>query len=439
MISPRAGGAAVFLAALALRLTLWSNLAAVPGSQLRGDSSTYLAPAVALTRGGGFAAAPEPPWRPDAERPPGYPLFLAAHLLASPDLRWPSLTQSALDAGTAALVSLGAASLSAHPLAWAAGLLYALDWVAAAHAPLILSEALYGFLLTLSVLLLLRRAGAPEAGRAALSGLAAGGAVLARPISSALWLPWSLALAWAWPRRARRLAALFALAALLLPLLWCARNKAAFGRFAFNPVRSADALVWEAGALLAAKDGLSLDAGRARLYEEFARRHPEPMENPVERAAALGALSREIVLAHPWEAVRLFPVSMAKMLLGPGLDVIAETLWPGEALARAESRVDAVAGAGTLAVIRQRPALGAVAGWVALLLLATYVLAARGAWRLWRDGRRAELAALLPPILFLLVVSSGGWAYYRHRVPIMPLLALLAAAGLPSRSSAGRG
>jgi hypothetical protein len=55
----------------------------------------------------------------------------------------------------------------------------------------------------------------------------------------------------------------------------------------------------------------------------------------------------------------------------------------------------------------------------------TYPLALLGAWKLGRTG-----VHLVVPLVYLIVISGGGWAYYRFRVPMMPLLAVLAACGL---------
>jgi uncharacterized membrane protein YqjE len=64
------------------------------------------------------------------------------------------------------------------------------------------------------------------------------------------------------------------------------------------------------------------------------------------------------------------------------------------------------------------------------LLALDYGLAALGIWRLWKV-RRFEAVACLAPIAYLIAISAGGWAYYRHRLPILPLISILGAGALP--------
>lgn len=429
---PRRGWLIVFLAAAAVRLPLWVNLSSDPALLQKPDSGSYVRPAKNLVQHGVYSDSEVPPFTPDATRPPGYPLFLSAHFLVSNSLRWPALTQVLIEAGTAALIAAAAASVTAHPAAWAAGLLYALDPLPAAQAPLLLTEPLFGLWLTLAALLLLR---AGEGARAlvmnGLAGLSLGAATLVKPVSMYLWLPWSAALAWARPQ-AKRQAAAFALGALLLPALWCARNWTVWGKFEYNPVRSADLLSWQAASIQAAIRGTTRDAAHAELIADFEKAHPGLEAHTEEAARLLETESKRIILSHPWQMIKLFPVSLVKMMLGPGLELVAEAMWPGQALPNPnqESAVYKVAGVGTLAVLRARPLLWVVGLWEALLLACGYGFAGLGTWRLWKANRRLALAACLLPLLYLILISNGGWTYYRMRIPMLPLVAILAAAAL---------
>lgn len=413
----------VFAAALGARLPLWWSMSRQPDSLTRPDTATYAEPARHLSRGEGFLSQ----GRPELSRTPGYPAFLAAHELLGLDRPAAvALTQVVLDAGTAALVALAAGLVGAHPAAWALGLLYAFDPVAAAHAPLLLTETLFTFLLALCVLLLLR-------GGAAAPGLCLGAATLVRPITLYLWLPWSLALAASLKGRARRAALVFAAAAALLPALWCARNRAVAGHFEYSTITGVNALSWEAASVRAALDGTSLEDGRRKVAEEFSRRYPDPVADPFEVSRLRRRLARVIVLSHLGQTARLHLVSTVKMLFGPGLDLVAQALSPGEPLPSEESLVYSVAGAGTFAVLKARPHLWGVLVTTGLVLTLCYGLGAFGALRLWRLGRRFESAVLLSPLAYLLLLSGGGWSYYRFRIPLMPLLAILSAGALEKK------
>lgn len=410
----------VFLAAFIPRLALWINLAGTPGASLRPDSFSYLAPADSLLREGRFLGIDG---AADAQRTPAYPLFLSAHRWFSPSHLWPGLTQCVLEAATAVLTAAAAARLTAHPLAWTAGFFYAFDPVAAAHAPLLITEALFGFLLTSCVFLLLRA----ESGKlAAAGGAALGIAVLTRPVALYLYLPWTLALAFFWGFRRWVWAAVFFIFAAAPPGLWCLRNAAVFGSFEFSSMSGMNLYFWEGAAVLAAVEGRPFAEVRARLEKEDALTAPVG-EGPFEASRRRRSLAAGIFAEHPAVMLRLHAVAAVKMLAGPGLDLLAEVLWPGRPLPAASiTPAHRLAGSGTRALLRERPVLWGLLALTMALLAALYALAAWGAWLLWRKRRWAALVVAVPTA-YLLAISSWSFAYYRFRLPMMPLLAILAA------------
>lgn len=403
----------MLLAALALRLPLWWRLLPQPEAALRPDSPTYLAPAQSLSVGSGFLGVDG---APDAVRTPGYPALLAVQRLATDRVALPTLTQCLLDSGTAVLASELAVAL-AGPAAWPAGLLYALDPVAAAHAPLLLSEALFGFLLTLSALLALR--GPPAA-----AGLSYALATLTRPVTMFLWPAWALALAWA---RGKRPALLLALCAAAPLAAWCGRNHARFGAFELTSIHGQN-LLWEAAAAMSITDGTGHDETRVAL--EARALEAGPYKDSFDRSRRMLDVARPELRRRPLAVLRLHAASTFKMLAGPGVDALAEVVWPGRPLPGAgpEQR-HVMSGSGTRALLAERPILWLPLLWTLALLAAVYGLAARGTWVLWKERRR-ELALVLVPVLYLLAVSGGSWGYYRLRLPLMPLLAALAGGAL---------
>jgi 4-amino-4-deoxy-L-arabinose transferase-like glycosyltransferase len=414
----------VFGAALAVRGTVLWRLSDHPESLLRADSVSYLAPAHTLADNGVFATDAGP----ELSRTPFYPAFLAAHLRLSDDPRFPAATQIVLDAGTAALVSLTALSLTASPAAGALGLLYALDPVAAVHAPLILSETLFTFLLTLCVLMLLRAGAQPQRPKLiAVAGLCLGAATMVRPLSYYLWIPWSLALAWAWKDRFKKLALVFALCAAVLPAGWCCRNLYLSGHYEFSTITGVNALIWEAAGVEAAVDKTDLATARQALAAEMERRHPGPFTDKFEESHARTRLALKYLAAHPAALLKFQTVTTAKTLLGSGLDEVAKVLSPGRPMPSEESIIYSVTGSGTFALMRQRPELWLPLVTTGLILALTYALGALGVWSLWRLKRRYEASVLLVPIAFQLALAGGGWSYYRFRLPMLPLIAVLAA------------
>ena len=422
--------AAVFLAAVIARGLLWMRMAPSPASHLQPDSGDYVALGHALAAHGIFSASFSPPWRSEFCRTPGYPVFLAVHELFSPSLRGPALTQALLDSGTAVLAAL-AASVVAPGSAWVAGLLYALDPIAAAHSQLILTETLFTFFWAAALYALLLSGPQGSLGAACISGACLSLATLTRPVTLYLWIPWGAALAWVWGRRRWRAAAVWSAAALVGPGLWCLRNLILLGHLSFSTISGVNILFYEAAAVRSAAEGVSFNEARARFESELAvvsRAQGDAFVVSQEQ----WDLARSYLRRHPVQVARVHAVLGAKMLLGPGLDLLAAELQPGESWTAADSAVDQMTGAGTMALLKSRPWLWAPLAYTMVLLVLTYFLAAAGAWFGLRRLGAFFCAACLVPAAYLLVVSVGGWAYYRFRVPLWPVLSVLAAVGVAS-------
>jgi hypothetical protein len=188
--------------------------------------------------------------------------------------------------------------------------------------------------------------------------------------------------------------------------------------------------MWEAAAVQACVDHSSADETRRKLNEEARRRHPLCCSNPGEESYIQREEALVVLRAHPGQVLRLYPLSVFRLLLSPGLDLVAEDLWPGQSMPRTESPAYSLAGRGTLSTLRGRPALWAVLAWGLLVSAALYGLALRSLRLLWLRRERFAIAACLVPAAYLTIVSSGGWAYYRYRIPILPLLAAFGAVAL---------
>jgi hypothetical protein len=80
-------------------------------------------------------------------------------------------------------------------------------------------------------------------------------------------------------------------------------------------------------------------------------------------------------------------------------------------------------------LVSHRPALAGMMAAALLLLAATYLGVILWLVRLRRGGGRAGPGLLVAVILYLLLASAGPEARARFRVPMMPLLVTLAAAG----------
>jgi hypothetical protein len=178
-------------------------------------------------------------------------------------------------------------------------------------------------------------------------------------------------------------------------------------------VRSINMLYYRAAGVIALEAGTS----RAHVAARLGAEEPADLsEAELDRLRMQEGVA--IIAARPWGYVRLAARGAALMLLGPGDASLREYLG-----------LDGIA-ARVLIV-------GTGLGYLALL----YVAVGAGAAALARrrgSGDWATLALLLGTIAYFVVVSSGGEAYSRFRVPFAPVLAILGGIGLLVMSATRR-
>lgn len=217
----------LFLVAFAVRLLFCASFGLLASAEKGGplnypDEDAYRAYARTLRTEGRFADSPLV-----ANRPPGYPVFLAGCQALLGESRWAhALPQAALGALSCLLLARLGASLGLASSGWAAAWILAFWPHHVAYAPLALTETLF----VLLFLAALAASAAPPSGRsAALAGLLWGLAALTRP--GVLLLPplafGAAALARTAPWRWGAIA-LAAYAATLVP--WAVRNAAVLDR-----------------------------------------------------------------------------------------------------------------------------------------------------------------------------------------------------------------
>jgi hypothetical protein len=112
----------------------------------------------------------------------------------------------------------------------------------------------------------------------------------------------------------------------------------------------------------------------------------------------------QIMTDHPVQAARIMVEGVVRQVAGPGTDTVRRY-------------VDLPA---------SPPLVLGLFSWNALL----WALAGVGAVAGLRSGHRAYWAFVVATVVYVIVVSTGDAAYARYRVPIIPLLALLAANGI---------
>ena len=413
----------------------------MPGA-IVGDPDGYRAIAENLVERGMFGHGDVP----TAYRPPLYPLVLSPAVALGPWSRGAmALMHLAMGLATVWLTyRLGRqAGLGGYALAAAA--LVACDPILLAQSALVMTETLAALLAAVSLALLVGASRRPSAGRAAAAGACVALAVLCRPT----FLPWTILAAVVLPLYARRkgppswlhAAAVFgsfvAGAAIVLAP-WAVRNQVRFGRpilatthggytflLANNPyfyqhLRSgAWESVWSAEEL---NRDFASRAARAGVDNELAAdrlAYGLGWEN-VRREPAMFLYSCAVRVGRLWAPLP-HRRSPEEGLAGRGLRYEVGVWYVCELL---------LAVAGLLAVWRGRRASGEGPGLVATPLTLTLSQRERGHLAL-SQGERGFLWlwAILLAGTFA-AVHTVYWTDMRMRAPLVPAVALAAAAGL---------
>jgi 4-amino-4-deoxy-L-arabinose transferase-like glycosyltransferase len=371
------------------------------------DSATYLMPARFLLQGAGFLNAPGVA---ETLRTPGYPVFLLPFLLLQHTAAAVAIAQHLLNALLAMAVYLLTRRRLDRGAALIAAILFAIDTPTIHYANKVLTETLFTVMLFALFALALRIVRAPRTRDLTIAGLLAGALVLVRPVAILYFA--GLAVAFAIERIGWKRIAAFVAIALALPLAWAARNACHTGVFDVASIAGSNLLEYRAAGAVAIEDGgdflTELPPVQQELLADADGEIEEAMHIPdagelseAVRGREYGRIGRRILLEHPRGA--------AMLTLRGVLVLLFESDWEAMMIV---SRVD------------ESTVHLAVDAWtVALTLFALIGLAA-----LWRRDR--SLALLLGlTIIYFVLISAGGEAEARFRVPIVPMLAIAAAAG----------
>lgn len=393
----------LFAVALALRLI---TLACVlPTLRSDVDPDSYRSLAHNLAAGRGFLAeAPNGRELPNVARTPVYPLFLASLIgLGGDRLGLFLVVQCVLGALTCVATFLIAEKWLRATLAVISGLLVAIDPNSILRCSDLRTETLFTLLLVCAVWLMVRRSNRVWGWLA--SGFFWSLAALTRPI--AVWI-WVVALIVAFMQRAswrNRIVYLTVFLVGFIPLLavWATRNHTLTGRYFVSSISTYN-LMFRAGSVEAERQGQKAEAAGY----EFCSQHGdiqfvESRERFEQSLETYQRVTDQVFTQSPWIPFRQALLGWGKLLFGPG----------AHALASARSQAGPVTQRGSLVYV--------------LALIGVALLSVVGMWRL---GREAILPVLLT--LYLVGLAGGPESNSRFRVPVTPLLAILAVAGVCS-------
>ena len=422
--------ATVFVLALFIRLI---NLALLTGRNsffAEQDTFAYWALGAAL-------AKPETFWptlSAMTDRLPLYPLLLAAIQHAFGDApRAVALIQAAMDAGTCVLIAALGALISPR-VGLIAGILAALSPTLIVFSTQILTDSLFLFFFALMLLTGARFLLRPSAGLAICAGLSGGLALVTRPVvapllAAAAPLLFAIALV---QRRSLGLALtaamLFAVAAAapIAPVLL--RNLAQYQSFALTSQTGDHLALWIVPLVTQRADGTPYQVTVDRMEERYRQKiaqGPTEASNPFQRATVQTELARE-------EMARLPLAAYSKAWLEGMVVNLAAPALLADPRVRALPKPSFYNTAGTTLWQRARAYLFEEPGVYQILLLLGLVamlpflaLEAIGFVMLARSKPWA--AALAGAVLAYFLLLNGPVAAPKYRLPIEPVLIVLAA------------
>jgi len=437
--TPRAPRAALVVA-LALRLAvpiLSYACGTAPDFYYEPDTKAYLLTSQSLLETGRFARADAP----EVFRTPGYPIFLMLGVALERVTLSAIALQIALSLGTVIL---------AHRLAWllfarrdvatAAAWLAACEPVSILYTAKLLTETLFTFLFVFSIERAVAYVRYSRLRDLLFAGLLLAAATYTRPVGY-YWAPVLVALllsrlAWCRRQRARQLAHLAAFATLLLATIlpWQVRNDRQTGYAGFSswPV---DALTYYSQIVERRRPGESLTEAlnHARFLDdvEFAEQHDKQSSWPLAQRFARQRHEALVVLrGNPGTTAIIYGQGVAATAVDNGMSVAQGLLgeWiPADDDSLAKAKLTTLGRLGR--AIQLRPAFVLLYVLLQAILVSYIGLTALGTGG-GRPVSRLALAIVCVAILYLLLVSGGPFGSHRMRVPMMPLMSVVAAAGL---------
>ncbi len=393
------------------------------------DSHEYHQLALNLIRYRSFSQSLSPPLEPETIRTPAYPFLIAGvyqivgirpHAVITIQIVLSLVTMLAGWRIASLLFGSRAGVLTAVFLA--------LDPVSLYYSQVLLTETLFGTALILALLGMVYAVRRPSLIYPCWAGICLALATYTRPTGYYLGmlLPGMLFLA---IRQLRGWRPALASAALMWLLFvtaiggWQLRNYVATGSSEFSHAKNQYLLIAKAAAIVAMRDGLSLQEAQQRLTQEHAASLPAdfPRSSQALLQESYGRFAQAIVAAHPILLIRTTLQSAAVNLLGPSN--LAHLFGADNVALRA-------------AFLEQDFARFPLGSWIITLSSWAFGLSFLGVLYtgvavllVHRGFGNGEIALLVLTAAYVILVSSGPEAYSRFRMPVMPIFCVLAAGG----------
>ncbi|MBU8901831.1 MAG: hypothetical protein KOO69_03745 [Victivallales bacterium] len=277
-----------------------------------------------------------------------------------------------------------------------------------------LSEIAFIFLLTMSIYYFI-------SDKFIISSLALSAATFCRPISILLFLLFAIWMLW--KKKKVVLVLFFIVGANLLPIFWTARNYVKYDYPVYTTITGFNLLYYKAGSYLSWKNNIPFNDMRTQLSKQIEG------DNIFEQNASAGRLGRKILLDNFWGFCLWAPRDMIQFFM-PDITPLFE-------------RMHIISGnRGTLDVLRRKGLLAAfnhyfnnnigamIATFVYLIFyFVLFSAMVAGIIRLFIEKHYEKLifGTLLMGYFWILPIGNLDW---RFRMPIMPLLFILAVYGV---------
>jgi hypothetical protein len=404
------------------------------GALYRADTLGYLQPGRNLLLHGSFVEA----GLPDIARTPGYALFLALASLAGPIAA--ALAQIILSAFSVVLVwRLASAVFAEGRIALIAAWIFAFEPLSIIYSILLLSETLFLALFLMSLILLAEFLRSRRLRVLAEAGLWLAAATFVRPVTYYLPVALAAGLMLVLPRvPGLRWKAPAVLLLSVLPWLavWQIRNYVETGFPGFSSIQTQNLYFFSAAEVTGRVEHRTLPAVQDEFgynnEQLFLERHPEAATwNQAQKFEFMRTEAKRILRTRPWLFLRTHLAGSIRTALNPGSAVLLDLVRApvdDEAFTREREQGPLRA---TLWMAENHPWQTALMAALGALLLALYVFAVLGAVRSGAPG--TCLWMLLGVALYFFGVSGGAVAAARLRLPVMPIICVLAAAGVVHR------
>jgi hypothetical protein len=418
---------------LALMIVAHARNRINPFSQI--DTSSYLLPGRNLLFHGSFVFQDGQPY---LSRTPGYPLFLA--LTTLPGMEFAVLVQVILSALTVVLVwRLARGIFEDDRIALLSAWIFAFEPVSIFNSIALMSETLFLVLFLLSLERLVQFLRGHRLLVLAQAGIFLAAATFVRPVTYYLPVPLALGLFLVLARvPALRWKAPAVLLLTALPWLaaWQIRNWVETGFSGFSSIGVENPYFYDTADLIARTEHrpafqVMRELGGGGRSNYFAA-HPEQVGwSQAQRLAFMKSETDKVVRQHLGLVLLSRIQGSARVVFSPAANDLLLQLAlvdPAEVMKmRAGLHAqDPLYAASEFA--DAHPFVGALMAGLEILLLGTYFLAVKGVLRGGVPG--ACLWLLFGVWLYFMAISGGAQGGGRYRLPVMPILCILAAAGV---------